>query len=189
VSTLFWICALVGGGFILLQAVLGLLGLGDHALGESLDDGHGGEVHAGDALNLLSVRAIAAGLCFFGLTGLAAGEWGLGSALGLPVAVAAGLAAVLAVALAMRAMRRMETDGVLRPEGAVGHTATVYLRIPGGPGAPGKVHLVLQGRTVEMLAVSRDPLPTGAPVVVVDVVSPDTLEVAPQPQLGVLADV
>lgn len=184
-STLFWICALAGGGFILLQALLGLLGLGDHELGDG--DSHG-EAHAGDALNLLSVRAISAGLCFFGLTGLAAGEWGFGPVLGVPLAVVAGLAAVLAVAYAMRAMRRMEDDGVLRPERAVGQNATVYLRIPGGPGAPGKIHLVLQGRTVEMKAVSRDPLPTGAPVVVVDVVSPDTLEVAPQPQLGVLAD-
>lgn len=180
---MFWICALAGGGFILLQAVLGLLGLGDHDIADDT-----GEVHAGDALNLLSVRAIAAGLCFFGLTGLAAGEWGFGTLLALPLAVAAGLAAAAGVALALRAMRRMETDGVVRPEGAVGLNATVYLRIPGGPGAPGKVHLFLQGRTVEMLAVSRDPLPTGAPVIVVDVVSPDTLEVAPQPQLGALAD-
>jgi hypothetical protein len=183
VSTLYWICALAGGGFVLLQAVLGLLGLAEHDL---VDDG--GEVHAGDALNLLSVRAIAAGLCFFGLTGLAADEWGLGAIFAFPVAAMAGVAAILAVALAMRAMRRMETDGVVRPEGAVGRPATVYLSIPGGPSAPGKVHLFLQGRTVEMKAVSRDPLPTGAPVVVVDVVSPDTREVAPQPQLGAFAD-
>jgi hypothetical protein len=177
VSTIFWVCALVGGGFVLLQALLGLLGLGAH----ELDLDHDGEVHAGDALNLLSVRAIAAGLCFFGLTGLAAGEWGLGGALALPLALVAGLAAALAVALAMRAMRGMETDGAVRPEGAVGRPATVYLSIPGGPASPGKVHLFLQGRTVEMKAVSRDPLPTGAPVIVVDVVSPDTLEVAPNP--------
>jgi hypothetical protein len=185
VTTLFWVCALAGGGFILLQAILGLLGLGAHEL--DLDH-HDGEVHAGDALNLLSVRAVAAGLCFFGLTGLAAGEWGFGSLLALPIGLAAGVAAALVVALAMRGMRRMETDGVVRVERAVGQPGTVYLSIPGGPAAPGKIHLVLQGRTVEMKAVSRDPLPTGAPVVVVDVVSPDTLEVAPQPQLGALTD-
>lgn len=182
-TTLFWICALVGGGFILLQSVLGLLGLGDG----DVDDG--GDLHAGDALDLLSVRAMAAAVCFFGLTGLAAGEWGLGTLLAVPVALAAGITAAFAVAMAMRGMRRMETDAVLRPEGAVGQFGTVYLSIPGGAASPGKIHLVLQGRTVEMNAVSREPLPTGAPVIVVDVVSPDTLEVAPQPQLGVFADV
>lgn len=183
-TTLFWVCALAGGGFILLQSILGLLGLG----ADQLELEHDHEVHAGDALNLLSVRAISTGVCFFGLTGLAAGEWGLGSLLALPVAIAAAIVAALVVALAMRAMQRMESDGTVRVERAVGQPGTVYLSIPGGPAAPGKIHLVLQGRTVEMKAVSRDPLPTGAPVVVVDVVAPDTLEVAPQPQLGAIAD-
>jgi hypothetical protein len=179
VSTIFWVSALAGGGFILLQSLMGLMGA---------DDEHGHAFHAGDGLNLLSLRAVAAGLCFFGLTGLAALEWGIPRVLALAAAVVAGLGAALGIAYVMRGMRRMESDGVLRVEGAVGHPATVYLSIPGGRGAPGKVHLFLQGRTVEMNAVSRDPLPTGASVVVVDVVDPDTLEVAPQPQLGVVAD-
>lgn len=183
-STLFWVCAVLGGGFILLQSLLGLLGSAEHGL-----DAHdGGEVHTADALDLFSIRSISAGLCFFGLTGLAVGEWGLPSALALPGALLAGVLAAALVALAMRAMKRMETDGAVRPEGAVGRPATVYLSIPGQLAAPGKVHLFLQGRTVEMKAVSRDPLPTGASVVVVDVVSPDTLEVAPQPLLGALPD-
>jgi hypothetical protein len=182
VSTIFWVCALAGGGFILLQSLLGLMGAdddADHAL-------HA--LHAGDGLNLLSLRAIAAGLTFFGLTGLAALEWGLPRVVAVPLATVFGLGAAVGIAAVMRGMRRMESDGVVRVEGAVGHPATVYLSIPGGRGAPGKVHLFLQGRTVEMKAVSREPLSTGAQVVVVDVVDPDTLEVAPQPQLGALAD-
>ena len=184
-STIFWVCALAGGGFILLQSLMGLLGLGDH-------DPGGGDLpdhaHGADGLNLLSIRAISAGLCFFGLTGLAVREWGGPSVLAFPAALVAGAGVATAVAVAMRAMRRMESDGVLRMEGAVGQNATVYLSIPGQMSGPGKIHLFLQGRTVEMKAVSRDPLPTGAPVVVVDVVAADTLEVAPQPLLGALPD-
>ena len=184
-NTLFLICALAGGGVILLQGVMGLLGLGDHEV-----DPDAGDVETGEALHLLSVRAIAAGVCFFGLAGLAAGEWGRAiGLLALPIALVAGGTAAVAVAFAMRGMRRMETDAVLRPEAAVGQFGTVYLSIPGGPASPGKIHLVMQGRTVEMNAVAREPLPTGAPVIVVDVVSPDTLEVAPQPQIGEFADV
>lgn len=178
---MFWVCAVAGGGFILLQSLLGLMGADDNG-----HPGHG--YHAGDGLNLLSLRSIAAGLCFFGLTGLAALEWGFPRLLALPAATFTGVGAALGVAYVMRGMKRMESDGVVRVEGAVGHPATVYLSIPGGRGAPGKVHLFLQGRTVEMNAVSRDPLPTGASVVVVDVVDPDTLEVALQPQLGAFAD-
>lgn len=181
-STIFWVCALAGGGFVLLQVLAGLVGLdGD-------DAGDSGDVSAGEGLNLLSLRAIAAGLGFFGLTGLAVLEWGFPRLVALPVAAVIGLCAAAGTAVVMRGMRRMETDGAVRVEGAVGHPATVYLSIPGGRGAPGKVHLFLQGRTVEMNAVSRDPLPTGASVVVVDVVDPETLEVAPQPHLGAVAD-
>ena len=183
-STIFWVCALAGGGFILLQSLLGLMGADDDDGGHH--DGHA--LHAGDGLNLLSLRAIAAGLTFFGLTGLATLEWGLPRVVAVPLATVFGVGAAVGIAAVMRGMRRMESDGVVRVEGAVGHPATVYLSIPGGRGAPGKVHLFLQGRTVEMKAVSREPLPTGAQVVVVDVVDPDTLEVAPQPQLGALAD-
>ncbi|HEX2078473.1 MAG TPA: hypothetical protein VHG08_12215 [Longimicrobium sp.] len=179
-STIFWVCALVGGGFILLQSLMGLMGLDSH----EHDVGDHDAVHASDGLNLLSLRSIAAGLTFFGLTGLAALEWGFPRLLAVPTAAVVGLAVAAGVAVVMRGMRRMESDGVVRVEGAVGHPATVYLSIPGGRGAPGKVHLFLQGRTVEYKAVSREPLPTGAAVVVVDVVGPDTLEVAPQPLIG-----
>ena len=179
---MFWVCALAGGGFILLQSLMGLMGADD-------DGGHDTHaLHAGDGLNLLSLRAIAAVLTFFGLSGLAALEWGIPRVLALPLAAVVGLGVATGIAVVMRGMKRMESDGVVRVEGAVGHPATVYLSIPGGRGAPGKVHLFLQGRTVEMNAVSRDPLPTGASVVVVDVIDPDTLEVAHQPQLGALAD-
>jgi membrane protein implicated in regulation of membrane protease activity len=180
VSTIFWVCAFAGGGFILLQSLMGLMGLDDHGH----DAGDHGSAHAGDGLNLLSLRSIAAGFTFFGLTGLAALEWGFPRLLAVPLASVAGLGVALGVAMVMRGMHRMESDGVVRVEGAVGHPATVYLSIPGGEDAPGKVHLFLQGRTVEYKAVSRDPLPTGAAVVVVDVVGPDTLEVAPQPLIG-----
>jgi len=188
VSTIFWVCAILGGGFILLQSLLGVLGAGEHEL-ETESHAHAhADVHAGDALDLFSIRSICAGLCFFGLSGLAAQEWGAPSPLALLAAVLAGVVAAGLVALAMRAMKRMESDGTVRPEGAVGRPATVYLSIPGQLAAPGKVHLFLQGRTVEMKAVSRDPIPTGAPVVVVDVVAPDTLEVAPQPLIGAIPD-
>lgn len=181
---MFWVCALAGGGFILLQSLVGLMGMD----GDTDADHDAGHLHAGDGLNLLSLRAIAAGLTFLGLTGLAALDWGFPRPLALLLAAVVGAAAAAGIAVVMRGMQRMESDGVVRAEGAVGHSATVYLSIPGGRGAPGKVHLFLQGRTVEMNAVSRDPLPTGASVMVVDVIDPETLEVAPHPQLGALAD-
>ena len=112
-STIFWVCALAGGGFILLQSLMGLMGLDDHSPN---DIGGHADVHASDGLNLLSLRAIAAGMTFFGLTGLAALEWGFPRLLALPAAVVVGVAVAVGVAVVMRGMRRMESDGAVRVE-------------------------------------------------------------------------
>lgn len=183
-ETFFLGCAIVGGAVLALQLVLGLIGV-EHGLFEAeLPSGlHAGG--AGDALEMLSVRALSAGLTFFGLAGMALADQPLGALLAVPGALAAGLAAAASVAALMRWMGRMESDGVVRLEGAVGRTGSVYLSIPGGREAAGKVHLNLQGRLVECRAVSRDPLPTGSAVLVIDVAGPDTVEVVPSPLLGV----
>jgi membrane protein implicated in regulation of membrane protease activity len=177
VGTLFLVCAIVGGAILAIQTVLGLVGL-EHEI--ELPGLHDADV-PGDALNLLSVRALAAGVLFFGLAGLLAG----GSWIALAVALAAGFAATLAVAMATRAMMRMESDGSVQMNRAVGQTGQVYLGIPAGRAAPGKVHLTVQGRTVECQAVSEHALASGSSVLVVDVVGPDLVEVIPSPFDGV----
>jgi hypothetical protein len=93
----------------------------------------------------------------------------------------------------MRTLLRLEDDGTLQIGGAVGLPATVYLRVPGGRQGVGKVLLTLQNRIVEYQAVtsqsSPHDIPTGASVIVVDVVGPDTVEVAPTPSDGEIFDV
>lgn len=182
-ETLFLACAVIGGAVLALQLVLGLLGLGhEGGLGLGLPHLEVGE--AGDALNLLSIRALTAGATFFGLAGMALADNPLGALVAFPGALVAGLAAATAVAAVMRWMVRMESDGAIRLEGAVGQTGNVYLSIPGERAGPGKVHLTLQGRLVECQAVSREALPTGTAVLVIDVAGPDTLEVVPSPLIG-----
>jgi hypothetical protein len=78
----------------------------------------------------------------------------------------------------MRSLARLQSDGTVRIERAVGRAGTVYLRIPGGRSSAGKIHLMLQNRTVEYQAITTGTeLPTGTPVKVVAVVGPDTVEV------------
>jgi membrane protein implicated in regulation of membrane protease activity len=184
VETLFLACAVLGGAILVLQILLSLLGM-DHGLGVLHLDLH---ADAAEGLNLLGVRALSAGLTFFGIGGLAGYATPLGLAAALPLALFMGGGAAAGVAAAMRALLRMESDGTVRIERAVGEPATVYLSIPGGRAGMGKVHLKLQDRLVEYQALSAHPLPTGAQVIVVDVVGPDTVEVAPTPDLGGLLD-
>ena len=187
-STLYLVCALVGGGLVLVQLVLGLLGL-DHDAPHDVHVDHGGHAgahHDGAAtgLHLASLRALAAGVAFFGLTGYGLQRAGTAGWLALVAALAAGGVALVIVALLLRAMLRLESDGTVRIENALGQAATVYIPIPGEKAGAGKISLSVQGRLVEYQAVTPEAtLPTGAAVTVVDVVAPDTLEVVRTPTL------
>jgi hypothetical protein len=184
-NTFFLVCAALGGGVLAVQLVLGLLGV--------IDAGHDGDFHAGDGhhgvghatsegLDLTSVRSLSAGLAFLGIGGLAGLATGLGAIAAIPLALLLGAAALFGTAAVTRWMNTLEDDGTVSIQGAVGATGTVYLTIPGAKQGAGKVLLTLQNRTVEYQAVtSHDALPTGAAIMVVDVVGPDTVHVVPDP--------
>jgi hypothetical protein len=176
-QSLFLVCLAVGGIALALQIVLALVGVGEDALHLGQLDVGGSGVH--DGLDLLSVRSLAAALAVFG----AAGLWLNGWMPGWLAAGAATLPAFLAAAgtaYLMRVMIGMESDGSLRLEEAVGATGQVYLTIPPEQGGTGLVHFPLQGRSVEIRAVTRekDALPTGASVLVISVdAETETVEV------------
>ena len=178
----------LGGALILLQLALGLGGLSHDSpdaghLAHGGHGGHGSHEH-GAGLNLLSVRTVAAGVAFFGGAGWAALAAGLPTPAAVVLAVVLGFAALVGAAYLMRSLLRLESDGTPVIDGAVGLPAKVYLAVPGGRAGVGKIHVTLQNRTVEYQAVSsQDDLPTGADVIVVDVLGPDTVEVVPTPTL------
>lgn len=180
-TTFFVTCAALGGAVLLLQLLLGLFGIGgDHDTEHH--DGHAGKEGMSAGLNLLSVRALSAGVAFFGVGGLAGLSTGFGLFAAVPLALIAGSVAAVAVAAVMRAMLRLEDDGTVLIHGAIGTSGTVYLTVPGERGGVGKVHVTLQNRLVELQAVtSQRALPTGSRVLVVDVVGPDTVDVVPDP--------
>ena len=209
-ETIYLLSALVGGTLLACQFLLSVLGLGGHhdigghdlhdVGGHDVSDAGDHDAHAGghaeahqehsDSLatwfvGLLTFRTLVAALTFFGLAGLAATrEWGEGPSTFL-VALAAGGAALFLMATLMRSLSRLKAEGTLRMDRALGRSGTVYLPIPGPKAGAGKVHLNVQNRTVECQAVTaKDGLPTGAPVVVVAVLGPDTVEVAPAPVSG-----
>jgi hypothetical protein len=190
-TTFFVVCAALGGGVLVVQLLLGLLGIVDAGGHLDAGGGHdGGGAHiAAEGLDLLSVRALSAGVAFFGLGGLAGLATPFGLLAAIPLALVAGTAAMFATAVAMRWMLGFEDDGTVSIHGAVGATGTVYLAIPGERQGAGKVTLTLQNRIVEYQAVTSDaPLPTGAPIMVVDVVGPNMVHVVADPTRKELTD-
>lgn len=168
-QAVFMFCMGAGAVVLLAQIALSFLGMaGD--MPDTVDDIDG----AGGALNLLSVRALSAGAVFFGAGGLvfsrALPEWAAAF-----LALGPAVAAAAATAWLTRLMFRAESRGNLLLENAAGQYGTVYLPVPGAQAGAGLVQFTLQGRTVELRAVTREPasLPTGSAVLVVSV-DPET---------------
>ena len=152
--------------------------------GDATVDAHDGHAaaagHHGSTwlFGVISFRTVVAAVTFFGIAGLIADSAEAALHIELGVALAAGLAAMFGVYFLMRALYSLKTEGTVRIWGAVGKTATVYVPIPAQKSGAGKIQINLQNRTMEYLAMtSGDKLPTGAKVVVTDVITSDTLEV------------
>jgi hypothetical protein len=179
-DTVFLVCAILGATLLVCQLVAGLLGFGhEHDLDTDTDsDAAHGAGHGNGLFGMLSVRTAIAAVLFFGLGGLTARYYGAEEVAAFGLALGAGVLALYLVAVAMKAMKGLKSDGTVRIDRALGSTGTVYLRVPAAKGGSGKVHLMLQNRTVEYQAITAgDELPTGKPIKVVAVINSDTVEV------------
>jgi membrane protein implicated in regulation of membrane protease activity len=182
-STLFLICALVGGTVMVCQFVMTIAGLGGHGLELSdagapdvphdfgHDFGHdlaGHDAHGGDAqdqdssdqhqstwlFGMLTLRTLIAAVTFFGVAGKAAESADLSLPNQLLIALVCGVAAMCLVHWLMRVFYRLSEDSTVRINRAVGQEGTVYISIPADKAGAGKITLNLQGRLMEYLAVT-----------------------------------
>jgi hypothetical protein len=180
-SAFFLVCAIVGVATLVLQVFgAGLHEIDVHADLHDMSGGHGASHDsASHGLHLFSIRALAAGFAFFGTTGWFAMRAGWLALLAIPSALLIGFVAMFAVAIVMRSMTRLESDGTMQIANAIGLDGRVHLSVPASGEGMGKVLLTVQGRLVELKAVTTGPeeLATGSTVTVVDVRSDDVLEV------------
>lgn len=193
-TTVFLICAVIGGTVFVFQFALALIGMGADELdfGDDIPDDVDLDVaddvphDAGLAdhgstwlFGVVSFRTVVAALTFFGLAGLTAQGAGMAPIVSAIVAIAAGYAAMIGVHWLMKKLYSLKHDGTVRIQRSVGLHGTVYVPIPKQRQGSGKIQLEMQGRIMEYAAITSGPetLPTGAKVVVIDVISPTTLEV------------
>ncbi|MEZ4585603.1 MAG: hypothetical protein R2909_04280 [Gemmatimonadales bacterium] len=163
-ETFYLSCAGLGGTVLVLQTLLSFIGLGDH-------DTEGAEAELEEGLNLFSIRALSAGVAFFGIGGLVGAWLGLPFLVGLPLGLVAGAVAVVATAKVTKAILSLEADKTARIEETIGEIGSVYLAIPAHEDGVGKVHVRLRGRLVELEAITKDgSIPTGASIEVTDTV-------------------
>ena len=187
----FW-SALVGCTLLVVQVILQVIGLGgDHDMdGGHLDTDAHVDMDAADDpahgsegnvfFGILSFKALISFAGIFGLTGLSLEKSDFSGFNQLALAVLAGIVAMIIVAYLMRALHRLSSSGSLVIRNALGHRGQVYLRIPGNGEGQGKVTVEIQGRSIELAAVTDgEPIATGKVVKVVDVLPNETLKVVP----------
>lgn len=184
-ETVYLYSAIGGGAVLLIQLASMLLGL-DDGLADAGDPGIDIDIDGttdGSSwfFEMLSLRTIAAAATLFGLVGGVVNSAGQPVGVSLGLALVAGYSAMYFVYWAFKQLFKLEVSGAQDINNAVGLTGQVYVPIAPAGGQAGKVHLSMQGRTVEYLALtdSEHPLATGTKVVVRDIVSHDTVKVAP----------
>ncbi|HQN42609.1 MAG TPA: hypothetical protein PLA25_00640 [Anaerolineaceae bacterium] len=183
-NTIYLICAIGGGTVLLLRLVMMIIGL-DH--GETPDSGvdldHDGSVDAPDGnvgMKLLSLQSIAGFFTMFGLVGLGLLQVKAGPIWSLLGALAAGLVTAWVTAMIFYQMRRLQSEGTMVIQDAIGQIGSVYLTIP--EQGTGVVSVAVKGtlRSLDAMSETGQRIPTGAMVRVTGVTAGKILVVVEQ---------
>ncbi len=183
---MFLVCAVLGGSVFVIQFLMTVLGFGlddvDMPLDLQVDTFDHGDVadHGSTWLfGVISFRTLIAAMTFFGLAGLAALELDQGPVVAILVSLIAALAALISVHFLMRALFQLKHEGNIGIEQSIGRRGTAYITIPPHKAGAGKVQLKLHNCLKEYRAMTDEPaaIPTGAPIEVIDVISPTMVEV------------
>jgi len=169
--------AIIGGILFFVRLIMFFLGAGDGAdLADELDT----SFDAGDSeggFKFISFQGVAGFFLMFGLVGLAILSGGASSLAALGGAAGSGLVTLFIVALLFNSIRKLQSDGTLRLENAIGKEGTVYLTIPAE--GSGQVRVAVQGglKIFDAISTNQERIPTGENVRVVKVVSGNVLVV------------
>jgi len=140
---------------------------------EDVPDENGTDSAVGNltGLRLFTFRGITAFFAVYGWAALAISRAGRPWLMAALIGLISGIAAMVAVALAMRLIIRLQVDGTVSIENAVGSFGEVYLSIPPLRKGEGKVNVVIQETMTECAAVTDEesPIFTGTEVTVVGI--------------------
>jgi len=150
--------AIVSTLVMLVQTILVFVGGGgDTDVDMDVDADVEVEISSGadTGLRLFSIRGIAAFLCMGGWAGLAFSTInGLGEAWVAVIALAFGFGALVGMAYLLKAIYKLQSDGTMDINSAVGKIGTVYTPIATAQARMGKVTVEVSGRLTEIDAVT-----------------------------------
>ncbi len=148
---------------------------GDGTLDDASDiDGY---MSAEPGLKILSARTVIAFLAVFGWVGIELLKLGAGSVIAIAVGFAAGVVIMVIMAVLIRELFKLQSNGNVDIKNAVGASGTAYIPIPSKRNGKGKVTVTFQNTTCELEAVTDDEedIPSYCEVLVIGISGRDTL--------------
>ncbi|MGN0878012.1 MAG: hypothetical protein ACI4WT_00990 [Oligosphaeraceae bacterium] len=164
-------CAVAGTAVFAVLFVMQLMG-GDADGADGVD----GADNVLEGMNIFSIRSVMAFLATYGWAGLCFRHQGWS---GVAIALGCGVFMMLVISFLTSFLMRMQSSGNLSADDFVGCGARVYLSIPGGRAAGGRVIVTLKGCTREVAACADEPIAQGAEVTIVAALSANVYLVRP----------
>lgn len=184
---IFWVIAFPSTAVFILQIMMTLMGLGDNGdiisdIQESIDDMPGDSLDldmdngAGEFLDfkykfkLVTIRSVVVFFTIFAWTGIVATTSGISKIATIIIALISGFVMMYIVSYIYYFLTKFVEDGTMNTKNAINKEGLVYLTIPSGRKASGKVEVVVQGALRLLDAVTDgDDIPTGSKVVVISI--------------------
>ena len=152
---------------LFLQTVLTIIGFGGDEGDADVDtEGESDGIELDDAddtgelldggLRVFTLRGIIAFFSVMGWVGAVCSGSGLHLAWSVVISVASGFAAMVVIALIMKALFKLQYDGTEDIKDALGVSGTVYMRIPPARTGKGKINAIIQGKLCEKSAVTDE---------------------------------
>jgi len=153
---------------------------------EDVGDTQGGNLNPAEQSGMLSsfktlrIFTFQGFISFFaisGWTGLLFLTMGIHFIISILLAFLCGVTAMILMALLLKSLMGLQSDGTIDIKNAVGKIGEVYLRIPSIKKGKGKVTILIQGhyREFDAITTEESQIPTGASVHVVGVIQNEVL--------------
>lgn len=180
IGQIYFVLGCVATALLLIQFILLLIGFsgdGDIDIG-----GDGGADFDGDAdggIGFFTLKGLVGFFAIGGWVGVACVLGGLKDGWTILVSIICGLVAFVAIGFAYKGIRKLQADGAIDNRNAIGKVAEVYLKVPAKGEGHGKLSIIIQGKLVEMDAVTdeAEAIPTGREVKVIGLIG-DTCRVS-----------
>lgn len=165
---------------MVLQTILLFFGMGDGDdvdIADDVDDISTGALDGSDGLSLFTIRGIVAFFAVGGWTGIAVDNANGSEVLAIILSLLAGSAALFGIAYLFKFALKLQNNGTLSLENAVGKTGEVYIPIPANRKGTGKVMVTVQERLCELSAITSEDrdLRTGEYIRVIETIDDQTV--------------